>query len=83
MGGQTESRIARWKKANRGHLQRYQRDYYRERKRARLEERLAAVRKESQDATGPRLRVLELEAKELKLKLDRLRLQERNEKGAA
>ena len=83
MAGQTEARIARWKKANRTRLQQYQRDYYRERKKARLEERLVAVRKAAQEAEGPRLRALELELKEVRLKLDRLRLQQGTEKGAA
>jgi len=83
MSGKTEGRIERWKRENRAHLQRYQRDYYRERKRAQLKERLEKVRKQMAVADGPRARALELEAKQIALKLDLLRLQERDEKGAA
>lgn len=79
----TEGRIERWKRKNRAHLQRYQRNYYRDRKRSTLEERLRRVRAEMEKADGPRLKVLQIEAKEIGLKLDRLRLQERHEKGAA
>lgn len=79
----TESRIERWKRENRKHLQRYQRDYYRERKREALQNRLAKVRTQLESADGARLNALKLEAKEIGLKLDRLRLQESVEKGAA
>ena len=83
MADATESRIERWKRQNRAHLQRYQRDYYRERKRAQLEERLGRVRKYMEKVSGDRAKGLALEAKEIGLKLDRLRLQERDEKGGA
>lgn len=83
MADGTESRIERWRRDNREHLRRYQRDYYRERKRAALQERLAKVRKRMEGATGATAKVLALEAKEIGLKLDRLRLQDRDEKGAA
>lgn len=83
MSDATESRIERWKRKNREHLRRYQRDYYRERKRAALEERLARVRAQMEIASPVRANALKLEAREIGLKLDRLRLQERDEKGAA
>jgi hypothetical protein len=83
MKDRTESRIDRWKRDNREHLRQYQRDYYRERKRKSIEERLARVRAQMEKATGPRANMLRIEVKELSLKLDRLRLQERHEKGAA
>jgi transposase len=79
----TEGRIERWKRRNRDHLRQYQRDYYRERKRRMLEEQLKRVRAQVEAAAGMQLNSLRLEAKEIGLKLDRLRLQERNEKGAA
>jgi hypothetical protein len=83
MADRTESRIARWKRENREHLRSYQRNYYRERKRRFLEERLRRVRAQMDEATGARANALKLEAREIGLKLDRLRLQERHEKGAA
>jgi hypothetical protein len=83
MTARTEGRIERWKRENRAHLQRYQRDYYRERKRRSLEERLKRVRAQMEETSGVRFNSLRLEAKEIGLKLDRLRLQERHEKGAA
>jgi len=83
MADRTETRIERWKRENRAHLRRYQRTYYRERKRARLHERLARVRKQMETASGDWAKALALGAKEIALKLDRLRLEERAEKGAA
>jgi hypothetical protein len=83
MADRTETRIERWKRENRAHLRRYQRIYYRERKRAGLNERLARVRKQMETASGDRAKAVALEAKEIGLKLDRLRLDERAEKGAA
>lgn len=83
MAEQTESRTARWKRQNRARVQRYHRDYYREQRRVALQERLDKVKKQQETAEGPRANALRIEAKEISLKLDRLRLQERNEKGAA
>lgn len=83
MAKKTESRVTRWKRENRGRVQQYHRDYYRERRRTALQERLDKVKKQMETASGPRENALRLEAREIGLKLDRLRLQERDEKGAA